>query len=157
MANTLYNVAKLQILDQSIDLVSDTLKVMLVDSGYTFDPDHAVVDDGVSASSARLGQNELSGTGYVAGFGNAGRLTLTVKSLAQDDVNDRAEWLISNDSVWSSINAGTAAAAVIIKEITNDAASIPIAYIDTAQPNFPVPTSGADLTIIWNAEGVLQF
>ena len=155
----MYNVAKEAILNGSLDLDTDVLKVMLLDQAgsYVSDPTHLVVDDGAGPTADRLGQNELSGTGYVAGFGNAGRLTLATTSISKDDVNDRAELLVSVDSLWSAINAGTVSAAAIIKEITNDAASLPIVFIDTAQPNFPIPTSGADLTIIWNAQGVIQF
>lgn len=148
MASLVFNRAKKEIADGTIDLLSDTLKIMLVDSGYSPDADDEFVNDGAAA-------NELSGTGYASGFAGAGRKTIGNKSIAADDANDRAEFDSTDDQTWSSIDAGTAAAMVLYKHNTSDADSVVIAYIDTG--GFPVVTNGGDLTIQWNAEGILQF
>jgi len=144
-----FNQAKKDVMDGTINLDTDTLKVMLVDSGYTFNPD----DDFISSGAGTPGGEELSGTGYVAGFGNSGRKTLTTTTVTADDANNRGE-LDADNVTWTAINAGTAAAAIIIKEVTNDAASRLIAYVDTG--GFPLTTNGGDLTIQWNAEGILH-
>jgi len=144
-----FNQAKKDVMDGTINLDTDTLKVMLVDSGYTFNPD----DDFVSSGAGTPGGEELSGTGYVAGFGNSGRKTLANTVATADDANNRGE-LDGDDVVWTAINAGTASAAIILKEVTNDAASRLIAYVDTG--GFPFVTNGGDFTIQWNAEGILQ-
>lgn len=153
MANIWYNRGKKEVMDGTIDLVNDTIKVMLVTSGYTPNADHDFVDDGVSGASARPGQNELTGTGYQAGFGGTGRKTLGTKAVTEDDANDRAEFGAAN-LTWSAIDAGTAAAAIVYKHLTNDGASVLIAFIDTG--GFPKVTNGGDLNVNWNAEGILQ-
>lgn len=153
MANRMYTGALNGILDGSIDLANDTIRVMLVGSGYAFDPD----DDFVSSGAGTPGGEEISGTGYVAGFGNAGRQLVDNISLNRDDTNNRMEVLVSLDNVWSAIDAGTIAAAIIWKPVTNDADSILIAFIDTANPNFPVTTVGQDFELDWSSEGLIQF
>jgi hypothetical protein len=146
MASFLYNRGKKEILDGTIDLVNDTLKAMLVTSSYSANPD----DDFASAPAAA----ELSGTGYASGFAGAGRKTLASKSITEDDTNNRAEFTAANLQ-WTGIDAGTAAAVVLYKHLTNDGASVLIAYIDTG--GFPKTTNGGDLNINWNAEGIFQF
>ena len=98
---------------------------------------------------------ELSGTNYAGGYGGSGRKTLSSKVITRDDVNDRAEFSAA-PVTWTAINAGTAAAAVIIRErsLTGDTMSELIAYINTG--GFPITTNGGDLTLTWNAEGILQ-
>jgi hypothetical protein len=113
-----------------------TLKVMLVSPSYVFNRDHATVSQIT---------NELSGTGYVAGFGGAGRKTLTGKLVVTNDALNQTEFKADNP-LWSAINAGTAKAAVIIQEVTSDADSIPLAYIDSATER---ATTGVDLPVQW--------
>ena len=144
MASGWYNSGKRDILDGTIDLVNDTIKMMLVNDTYVPNADHDFVDD--------VNADELSGTGYVAGFGNSGRKTLVSKAFSTDLTNDRAE-LTAAALTWAAINAGTAAYGILIKEITNDAASRLIAWIDFAN----VVTNGGDLTITPDSvQGLLQ-
>ena len=132
----------------TIDLLTDTLKVVLVGSTYTANADHTYFN-----SAAYL--QELGGTGYAGGYGGAGRKTLSSKVVVQDDTNDRAEFSAA-PVTWTAINAGTAAAAIIIRERagTGDTMSELIAYIDSG--GFPIVTNGGDLTLTWNVEGILQ-
>jgi len=132
-----------------IDLLNDTIKVMLVGSTYS-----STVDDSFVSPTIAAGQ-ELSGTNYAGGYGGSGRKTLSSKVITRDDVNDRAEFSAA-PVTWTAINAGTAAAAVIIRErsLTGDTMSELIAYINTG--GFPITTNGGDLTLTWNAEGILQ-
>lgn len=150
MASLVYNTAKKEIMDGTIDLVNDVIKAMLVTSSYVANADHLFVDE---AGANDPIDHELSGTGYVAGFAGSGRKTLAGKAFTADLVNDRAEFDV-NDLVWTGINAGTAAAVLIYKHLTSDALSRLIAYIDTG--GFPVVTNGGDLTIQVNAEGLIQ-
>lgn len=154
MANRMYNEALTQLLNQSLDLVNDTIRVMLVDNTYTFDPDDDFVDEGGGSDPQDA---EISGTGYVAGHGNSGRQAVATISIVKDDANDRAEVQVSSNNTWSSLDAGTVAAAIIIREGgSDDTDALLIAYIDTSNPDFPVVTVGADFTIQWNAEGLIQ-
>jgi len=151
MASLVYNRAKKEILDGTINLSTDVIKVMLVTSSYVADDAHDFVDE---AGANDPIDHELSGTGYAAGFAGSGRKTLGTKAFSEDDTNNRGEFDDTSDITWTAIDAGTAAAAIVYKHLTNDAASVLIAYIDTG--GFPIVTNGGDLTIQWNAEGILQ-
>lgn len=140
MANIVYNKGLEQIANGAFGLLTSTVKVALVTSGYTPNKD----DDFFSTPQA----SELSGTGYTAGGE-----TLGTKAVNLDDANDRIEFDTANVT-WSAINAGTAAGAVIYFDSGVASTSPLIAYID--QGGFPVVTNGGDLTISWNAEGIVQ-
>lgn len=145
MATFAYTTAGREIADGSLDLVVDTIKVMLVGTGYTPNRD----DTNLTAAAAA----EINVTGYVPGFGGAGRKSLAGKAFATDLVNDRAEWTASN-LTWTALGTGaTIAGAVVCKEITNDAGSRAIAYLDLTD----TPTNGSDITLTFDAEGVIQW
>ena len=146
MSSVIYNAAKKKLCDGTIAFITDTIKCMLVSSAYTPNADDEFVDAITASPSA-----ELSGTGYVAGFGGAGRKSLTANAINVDNVNDRAEFDAA-DLTWSAIDAGTIKYLVLIKEVTNDAASHLIAAIDIGSQ----ATNGGDITVTWNAEGILQ-
>lgn len=142
MAGGVYNAGKSEVANGGIVLLTDTIKVLLVSPTYTFNPDHAFISD--------LGGNELSGTGYAAGFGGAGRKVLASKTITKDNVNDRAAFDAA-DLTWTAINAGTIGWIVLAKEITDDAHSKLVACLD------PIDfiTVGADVTVQWDANGLL--
>jgi hypothetical protein len=150
MASFVYNTAAGDMWQDIVDLLNDVIKVGLSTSVHTVDRDDDFLDDGTASD---FSSGELTGTGYAAGFGGAGRKTLASKTITVDKTNDRAEFDAA-DITWTAISAGTAAQATVLKEITNDPASKLIANIDTG--GFPVLTNGGDLTITWNAEGILQ-
>lgn len=133
MASGWYNSGKRDILDGTIDLVNDTIKVILVTSSYTPDADHDFANDLT---------NELSGTGYASGFAGSGRKTLSGKAFATDTGSDFARFYSSNVT-WSAINAGNPKYAIFVKEITNDAATRLLFYVDLGT----VVTNGGDLTM----------
>lgn len=151
MASIVYNRAKKELLDGTIDLVNDTIKVMLVTSSYVADPDHDFVDMGGANDPI---DHELSGTGYQAGFAGTGRKTLANKSFVESDATNKGYFDNTVDPTWPAINAGVAAAFIVYKHLTNDAASVLIAYVDTG--GFPITTNGGDLTIQFNAAGIIE-
>ena len=148
MASIRTNSGAQRILDRNmagtINLLSDTIKVMLLGAGYTPNNDHVFISD--------LGANELSGTGYTAGFGSASRKTLSSKVITKDDTNDIA-FFDAADVSWTAISAGTAAYAAIVKEGTSDTDSPVIAVIDQSPD---VATNGGDYTIQWAADGIFK-
>ena len=145
MASAWYNSGLRDIFDGTIDLSADTIKVMLVNASYTPNKDHDFVDDVVA--------NELSGTGYTGGFAGSGRKTISAKSFTTDTSGDFVKFT-ATIAAWAAINAGTAAYAILIKEITNDAASRLIGYLDI-DPD--VTTNGGDFTITADAtNGLLK-
>lgn len=140
MANVVYNTAKERLMKATFNWETVDLRVLLITNGYTVDADDIFVD------ALTPGSNELSGTGYA-------RLVLASKAVTKDDTNDRAEGDAA-DVLWTGIDAGTAQAAILFVQVTNDADSWLVCYIDTG--GFPITTNGGDLTIQWNAEGILQ-
>jgi hypothetical protein len=130
----------------ALNLLSDTIKVMLVGSGYTPNKD----DNFVAAITGGTSK-ELSGTGYTGGFGGSGRKTLASKAVTQDDANDVA-YFDAADLTWSAIDAGTVAYLAVIKEVTSDADSPLLAIVDVTE----VVTNGGDYTVTWAADGLFK-
>lgn len=148
MADILYNTAggELWGATPALDLLSDTIKMMLLDNAtYTENRDDDVVDGGGASDPADA---EVSGTGYAGGYGGAGRLTLASKTVTVDKANDRSAFDAA-DLTWSGIDVGDVGAAAVVKEdhvgvAGNDTETRLISHHDT---NFPVTTNGGDLTV----------
>ena len=146
---TMYDKAKVKILDGTIDLDTNTLKVALLQSGYTPDYDANEFASAITAYELNVG---AGGTGYQAGFAGTGRKTLAGPAITQISTGAKFD---GTDVTFPTLNAnlGQVYGAVLYKHETSDAASRLIAYIDF-DPNF-VP-DGNDLTIQWNTEGILK-
>ena len=144
----IYNRAKKQWLAGELDLDGQTIKAMLVGSGYTYNPDHNLVSQVVA--------NEVSGTGYAGGFAGAGRKTLSSVVVAQDDTNDRG-YMDAADLTWTGINVGQVGGLILYRSVTADSDSPLIAFIDTGAA-FPITTNGGDLVFQWSSSpvGILQ-
>jgi len=147
VASITSNKVRALLLTGGIDLDTNTLKVMLVGTGYTPDKDHNFADSITGGST-----KELSGTGYTGGFGGGGRKTLASVAVTQDDATDKA-YLDAADVTWTAIDAGTVAYAVVIREVTADSDSPIIVVVDIAPD---VVTNGGDYTIQWAADGILN-
>ena len=146
------NVAKM--LDGTIAFLTDTIKVLLVSTAtaYTYDPDHEFIDAG---GANDIVDAEANVTNYTRGFAGAGRKTLASKTLTANDTSNRVE-LDAADVVWTALGGAsnqTLAAAVVLKEITNDAASRMFAYLDFTD----VATNGGDVTLQFASNGFLNF
>lgn len=128
------------------ELSSATLKVMLLKSSYTFNPDHKLVAD------LTPGTHECSVSGYTGGFGGAGRKTLSGKTITEDTSNNRATFDATDPSTWSALGAGnTLRYVAIVEEITSDAASRVIAVLDFGED---FVTNGGDFSVAFNAAGI---
>jgi len=148
MASFVYNNAALLLANGGIDFDTDVLKIMLVQAAYVADNDNVFIEEGVDDAN----EHELTVTGYTPGFGGAGRKTATVTA-EKDDGNNRAELDIA-DLTWTALGTGeTIAGAILIKEITNDLASLLLAYFDVTN----TPTNGGDVTLDFDAvEGAIR-
>lgn len=120
----------------SINMVGDTIKVMLVTSAYTPDKDHAF------KSSVT---NEVTGTGYTAG-GQA----LTSKTENVDNTNDLG-FFDAADVSWAASTI-TARGAVVYKDTGTAATSPLVAYYDFVTDK---SSSSSDFTLQWNAGGLI--
>lgn len=144
MASLVYNIAKKEILDGTLNLNANTLKVMLVSTGYN----PTLNDTTVNTASA----SEIAVSGYVGGFNGAGRKTVTPKAFTVDSVNNRGKFTSASNVPWTSLGAGaTIAGAVLIKENTTDADSRLIAFLDFTD----TATNGGDFTIQWHTDGII--
>jgi hypothetical protein len=138
MSDVIYNSFKAKIMDGSIDLDTDTIKVALVTSTYTPNADtHDFFDDVT---------NEVTGTGYTAGGATLGSKTVTVDTTDDEGVFDGA------DVTWTSSTI-TAHGAVIYKSTGTASTSALIVYLDFGSDK---ASSAGDFTIAFNAEGILN-
>lgn len=114
---TFYNSFTKESLDGTFDLDSNTLKVMLVTSSYTFNRDTHDRRDDIT--------NEVTGTGYTAGG-----VALTSKLLTQDNTNDRTLFDFDNPEWGPTASISGIRGAVIYKD-TGAAATDPLmCFID---------------------------
>jgi hypothetical protein len=139
MATVIYNSFKKKIMDGSIDLDTDTIKVALTTSSYTADQDaHDFFDDITNEVAA-------SGT-YAAGGG-----TLANKAVTQDNTDN--EGVFDADDVSFTTATITARYAIIYKSTGTAATSPLIAAIDFGTDK---TSTGGTFTITWAAEGILN-
>lgn len=130
MANALYNFAKESFITGSINLSTDDIRVILVDTAdYTVNlaTDQDLVD---VPGAARVAVSDA----------------LASKTVA-DGVFDAA------DKVLSAVTGDPSEALVIYKHTGTEATSLLIAYIDSGT-NLPVTPNGGDITIQWNGSGI---
>ena len=125
MANAIYAKGKEKFLSGSINLVSDTIKVMLVKNDYA---QNLATDEFVSSVSAsRLGTDQ----------------TLGAKSVA-------AGVFDAGDVTYTAVTAGATSEGVVVYKDTGVEATSPLLfYIDTIT-GFPLATNGGDITIAWD-------
>ena len=135
----LYNNGKKNLMNGSIDLDTDTIKVALFTSSYTpnIDTDNDFAD---------ISANEISGTGYTAGGA-----TLANKSVTADTTDDEGVF-DADDVTWSTATI-TARYAVVYKSTGTPANDLLICYVDFGSNQ---SSSASDFTIQWNAEGIVN-
>ena len=138
MASLTYNAFKKNLMNGSIDLDTDTIRVALVTVGYTPDQDaHEFFDDV---------DNEVVGAGYTAdGAALAG------KTVTQDNTDN--EGVFDADDIEWVVATITARAAVIYKDTGNPATAPLIRYVDFGEDK---STTGTTFKITWPAEGILN-
>jgi len=138
MANAVYNSFKRDIMNGSIDLDTDTIKIMLTTSSYTPNIDTHTKRSDIT--------NEVSGTGYTAGGA-----TLANKAVTADNTNDRG--VFDADDVSWTTSTITARYAVLYKSRGGaSSADELIMYLDFSTDY--TSTAGTFL-ITWNASGIL--
>lgn len=143
MSSMLTNKGLYMILSGDVDLRDDTIKVMLLDSTFVQAATVNFISD--------ISSDELTGTGYVAGFAGAGRRALANKVLTEDDTNGVAVF-DADDLTWTTITAGTAKTAAIVKEVTSDADSPVLGFVGFTEQ----VTAGGNLLIAWSANGIFR-
>jgi hypothetical protein len=124
MANKLYPKGKEHLLAKDIDMIDDTIKVVLVDTAdYTYaDADEALDDitSGARVATATLGTKSITN-----GVFDAANVT------------------------YSTVTGDPCEALVIYQDSGTESTSYLIAYIDSAT-GLPVTPNGGDITITWD-------
>jgi hypothetical protein len=148
MASTAFSRGILSIINGTIALATTAVKVPLCKSTYAPDPDESAL--------TTMAASEADCTGYTGGFNGAGRKTGTV-TLAEQTANNRVVTIIA-DLTWTALGGAsnnTLGFACLVREVTNDAASIPIAAM---QFSSTVTTNGSDVTCDFdNVNGNLRW
>lgn len=137
MANLFYNNGKLMMLQGNLNLLTDTIKVMLMNSTYVPNASTQNVYSDITSV-------EVVGTGYVAG----GKILLN-KSLVKDNINDCAIFK-ADDLIWgtSTISARYA----VIYDATESTLPL-IACFDFGRL---VESYGGDYHLNWNDYGIFK-
>lgn len=149
--SNIYNSTKQRLLQSSMDVDGDTIRVALVDNSVSYTPAidseefvSDVLDGGTTAQ-------ELSGTGY-------SRQTLANATVVQDNTNDRAEF-DADDVTWTGLDTTADVQGVLLYKQVGADDSTPgddplLGYFDGG--DFPISTNGSDFTVSWDAEGIIQ-
>lgn len=126
MANTLYDYARQRFLEAQINWMSDTIKVILVDTG-SYTPN--------TASHQYL--SDVSGSARIAG-----PVTLTSKATTGGAAD-------AADCTFTAVSGASIEAIVIYKDTGAENTSPLIAYIDTAT-GLPITPNGGDIIVTWD-------
>lgn len=133
MANVVYPKYKEAVIQASANSsLAGTLKVALIDTGtYTYSASH---EFWTSASASSIGTPQtLASKTYVNGL------------------------LDAADSTFPAVTGTTAEALIIYLDTGTASTSRLVAYIDTGVTGLPVTPNGSDITVAWNASGIVQF
>ena len=138
MASHVFNTQKAQ--EGTSAWGTDPVKLALVGTGYTPDPD-------ADTLLAALGAHELAGDGY-------SRKTLASKTVTKDATANEARYDAA-DVVYAGASFGTVKGGIAYREVhaSDDAQNIPIAYCELASP---VTTNGGDFTFQFGSDGVFK-
>jgi hypothetical protein len=147
MASIVYNWGKTKILDGTVDLLTSTVKAMLVDDNYVPNVDHRFVDDGSSGAANPL-DNELTDASYA-------RKTPASKSVAVDDTNDLGKFT-SDPITWAALAGSDLVGGLILYvEVGGDTTSILLCFLDSA--SLPITPNGTDFVATPHANGWFNF
>jgi hypothetical protein len=138
-----YTPAKMALATGALALDTADIRVLLVMSNTTADTEQDAATIGGFTTL-----DEYDGAAYV-------RKAFAGETVTEDDPNNRAEFT-ADPVTWTALGVGTrqAVGMVIYLFVTNDADSLPIAYVDTG--GFPFDGNGLDVLLTPNAEGLIQ-
>jgi hypothetical protein len=141
MSDLIFNAGKAGIMNGTIDLIHDDIKMMLVNSVYIPDADQSFVNEGTVEDPAH---NEVSGQGYA-------RKGLGGKVITKDILYDKARFC-ADSVIYPILKTPTVSGIIIFKDTGNDATSTLIMFIDSG---FPFTPKEVTMTITWSEGGIL--
>lgn len=133
MANAVYPIYKQELLQgTSGTALTGTLKAVLIDTAdYTYNAAHDFYDD-VSAGAVGT-PGTIGSKTYVNGL------------------------LDGADVTFTAVSGDPCEAIILFLDTGTPSTSRLVAYIDTGVTGLPVTPNGGDITITWNASGIIQF
>lgn len=131
MANTLYDLARKRFLEGNINWLTDTIKVVLVDTG-NYTPNFTTHEY----------FSDISGSALVGTVSIAGGVTLASKATTGGAAD-------AADITFSAVSGASIEAIVIYKDTGTPSTSPLIAYIDTAT-GLPITPNGGDIIVTWD-------
>lgn len=126
MANTLYDLGRKRFLEANINWLTDTVKVVLVDTG-SYTPNFTAHE-------------------YFADVSVGARVTPSVTLVGKDTAGGAAD---ASDVTFTSVSGPSIEAIIIYKDTGTEATSPLIAYIDTAT-GLPITPNGGDIIVTWD-------
>ena len=126
MANTLYDFARQRFLEAQINWMTDTVKVILVDTG-AYTPQTAVHQ-------------------YLSDIPTSARIAGPVTMAGKATTGGAAD---ANDVTFSAVTGASIEAIIIYVDSGTEATSPLIAYIDTAT-GLPITPNGGDIIVTWD-------
>lgn len=131
-----FNAGHLGIHQQTINYVGETMRMMVMNSTYTFDPASATVSAITANEQTTFTRQDLAGK------------TITANTAATPN---RIEYRSTDPVTFPSVSAGTAPSGyVLFKFVTNDADSIPVWFGTFSAANAP---NGNDYDVNMPTEG----
>lgn len=131
MVNALYPSGAEEMLNGGVDFNTDDLRLILIDlADYTYSSAHDFLDD-------------------VAGASRVATSTALTSPTITGGVFDAA------DVVFSSVSGDPSEALILYRHTGTESTSHLILYLDTGVTGLPVTPSGGDITVQWNAGGII--
>jgi len=125
------------------DMDTDTFKVALVKSGYSWS-----IDGNPAYGDTAVTSNEITASNYTAGGATLASLTVT-----QNDASDYAKW-DAGDVTWSSL--GTITGTLAHGLIYDDTVTTPVNKPILGRVELATNPTGGNYQIAWNGGGILQ-
>lgn len=151
MASRVYNIGSYELRNGgAVNFATDTIEVVALKSSYTFSAGHTA---GTPAAS------EITGvSGYVNGFGGAGRKVLGSKTITNDTANDRLVYDAADPGSYGALGAGDTIGGWLVqkKGSASDTTAVPLFFLDN-KPGFPpdgIITNGGTVSLAFDAGGI---
>jgi len=134
MANDLYPTARAAYLAGDLAWDTDAVKVVAVDSGYTYSVNHEFLDDVTAGLRVATTASGLTSMTTTSGYANAADATL------------------------ASVTGDVITGLIVYQSGASEGASRLIAYYDTKAGNTAISISpdGNDIVVQWNASGLFR-
>ena len=126
MANALYDKGRQRVLEGQFNWLTDTIKVLMVDTG---------------AYTVNLGTHE-----FLSDIASSARITTPVTLTGKATAGGAAD---AADVTFSAVSGPSIEALIIYKDTGTEATSPLIAYIDTAT-GLPITPNGGDIIVTWD-------